>query len=284
SYAGMLGLRESYLDALQQEIRLAGERVRPHVDRPRRCRTLFFGGGTPSLLRAEQVADLISTARTAFAVDETAEITLEANPGTLEYGHLDELRAAGVSRLSMGAQSFDSDLLRWMGRIHTPEEIESAFAAARNAGFDSVNLDFIFGLPGQTLSLWEQTLDRALRLGPEHLSLYSLIVEEGTPLFTWVKQGKVSPADDDLAADMYELACAKLAMAGYRQYEISNWALPGHECRHNLTYWHNLPYLGLGAGAHSWYAGHRFADVRPIREYIRRTALEAGLDARAASD
>src|SRR5262249_30305739 len=150
------------------------------------------------------------------------EITLEANPGTLEYGHLDELRALGVNRLSMGAQSFDAALLKWMGRIHSPEEIEVAFEAARRAGFTSVNLDFIFALPGQTLAQWEQTLGRAIDLGPEHLSLYSLIVEEGTPLFTWVNQGKVIPADDDLAADMYELATAQLAAAGYHQYEISN--------------------------------------------------------------
>jgi oxygen-independent coproporphyrinogen III oxidase len=284
SYAGMLGLREQYVAALQHEIQLAGERSRLRDGRPRRCRTIFFGGGTPSLLRAEQVADILATARSVFAVDDDAEITLEANPGTLEYGHLDELRAVGVNRLSMGAQSFDAGLLKWMGRIHSPEEIEVAFRAARSAGFTSVNLDFIFALPGQSLALWEQTLDRAIDLGPEHLSLYSLIVEEGTPLFTWVKQGKVIPADDDLAADMYELASAKLATAGYRQYEISNWALPGHECQHNLTYWHNLPYLGLGAGAHSWYAGHRFADVRPIREYIQRVRSAADGAHAAAGD
>lgn len=276
SYAGMLGLREAYVEALRREIRQAGERVRLEDGSPRRCRTIFFGGGTPSLLPAGQVADILDEARAAFALDADAEITLEANPGTLEYGHLDELRVVGVNRLSMGAQSFDAGLLKWMGRIHSPEEIETAFRAARGAGFTSINLDFIFALPGQTLQQWERTLDRAIALGPEHLSLYSLIVEEGTPIFTWVKQGKVVPADDDLAADMYELACAKLTTAGYRHYEISNWALPGHECQHNLTYWRNLPYLGLGAGAHSSYGGHRFADVRPIREYIKR--VEAAVD------
>jgi oxygen-independent coproporphyrinogen-3 oxidase len=283
SYAGMLGQREAYVDVLRREVVLAGERARMRGGRPRRCRTIFFGGGTPSLLRAEQVAELLGAARAAFAVEDDAEITLEANPGTLEYGHLDELHAAGINRLSMGAQSFDAGLLKWMGRIHSPEEIEVAFAAARAAGFTSVNLDFIFALPGQSLALWEQTLDRAVGLGPEHLSLYSLIVEEGTPLFTWVKQGKVMPADDDLAADMYELAAVGLAAAGYRQYEISNWALPGHECRHNLTYWRNLPYIGLGAGAHSWYGGHRFADVRPIREYIRRVQAASDVAAPLAS-
>jgi oxygen-independent coproporphyrinogen III oxidase len=275
SYAGMLGLREEYVAALIQEIALAGRRTLLPNGMLRRCCTIFFGGGTPSLLTADQVAALLSASRAAFALDFDAEITLEANPGTLEYGHLDDLHAAGVNRLSMGAQSFDAALLKWMGRIHSPEEIEVAFAAARAAGFSNVNLDFIYALPGQSLATWERTLERAIALRPEHLSLYSLIVEEGTPLFTWVRQGRVTPADDDTAADMYELAEQRLAAAGYEHYEISNWALRGRACRHNLTYWHNLPYVGLGAGAHSWYAGRRFAEARPIREYIGRVRAVA---------
>lgn len=276
SYAGMLGHRASYVDALAQEILLAGMRARLADGSPRRCRTIFFGGGTPSLLTADQVDGLLRAAQEAFAVDEDAEITLEANPGTLEYGRLDALRAVGVNRLSMGAQSFDAGLLRWMGRIHSPEEIETAFARARRAGFTSINLDFIFALPDQSLATWADTLERAVALGPEHLSLYSLIVEEGTPLFAWVRDGRVRPADDDTAADMYEYAMERLATAGYGQYEISNWALPGHECRHNLTYWRNLPYIGLGAGAHSCFAGHRFAEARPIAEYIARVSATTG--------
>jgi oxygen-independent coproporphyrinogen-3 oxidase len=284
SYAGMLGQREVYVDALEQEIRLAGMRARGTDGTPRRCRTVFFGGGTPSLLTAAQVERLLRAAHAAFAVDADAEITLEANPGTLEYGRLDALRETGVNRLSMGAQSFDAGLLRWMGRIHSPAEIETAFEAARRAGFSSINLDFIFALPNQSLTIWADTLERALGLGPEHLSLYSLIVEEGTPLFSWVREGRVIPADDDTAADMYEHAIERLARAGYDQYEISNWALPGHECRHNLTYWRNLPYIGLGAGAHSCFASHRFAETRPIAGYIARVraavaASEAGAEA-----
>jgi oxygen-independent coproporphyrinogen-3 oxidase len=278
----MLGQREAYVDALAREIRLAGQRARRADGTPRRCRTIFFGGGTPSLLTAAQVEGLLREARTAFAIDADAEITLEANPGTLEYGRLDALRATGVNRLSMGAQSFDAGLLRWMGRIHSPEEIETAFAAARQAGFTSINLDFIFALPNQSLSTWADTLERALMLGPEHLSLYSLIVEEGTPLFSWVRDGRVIPADDDTAADMYEHAMERLARAGYGQYEISNWALPGHECRHNLTYWRNLPYIGLGAGAHSCFAGHRFAEARPIAGYIAK--MRASLAANEAGE
>lgn len=270
SFAGMLGLREAYVTALVQEIAYAGERARRQDNTPRRCRTIFFGGGTPSLLRAEQVARILQTASQAFLLDPDAEITLEANPGTLEYGHLDELYAAGVNRLSMGAESFDDGLLRWMGRVHGPDEIKSAFAAGRAAGFANVNLDFIYALPGQTLEMWRDTLKEAIKLGPEHLSLYSLIVEEGTPLHSWVQQGRVRPVDDDTAADMYELAGSLLTEAGYEQYEISNWTRDGRMCAHNLTYWHNLPYIGLGAGAHGWYASHRYSEARPIREYINR--------------
>jgi oxygen-independent coproporphyrinogen III oxidase len=269
SYAGMLGLREAYVDALEREIRFAGQRARQADGSPRRCRTIFFGGGTPSLLTAEQVARLVATARDAFALDASAEITMEANPGALEYGQLDAVHAAGVNRLSFGAQSFDPGLLRWMGRIHTADEIGAAVSAARRAGFTNLNLDFIFALPGQNERTWADTLDRAIALAPEHLSLYSLIVEEGTPLYRWVADGRVRPVEDDLAADMYELAMERLAAAGYLQYEISNWSTPGHACQHNLTYWRNLPYIGLGAGAHGWYGGRRYSEARPIREYLQ---------------
>lgn len=277
SYAGMLDLRERYVAALEAEIALAGRRALPRDGRPRRCRTIFFGGGTPSLLTAEQIARLVAAARGAFAVDAGAEITLEANPGAIERGHLGAIHEAGITRLSMGAQSFDPALLRWMGRIHTPDEIDDAVHAAREAGFASINLDFIFALPGQSLQTWSATLDHALALHPEHLSLYSLIVEEGTPLHRWVAQGRVQPTDEDTSADMYELAERRLAAAGYRQYEVSNWALSGHACQHNLTYWRNLPYIGLGAGAHGWFAGRRYAEARPIRDYIAR--VEATLAA-----
>jgi oxygen-independent coproporphyrinogen III oxidase len=284
SYAGMLGLREAYVDALEREIRFAGQAARRADGSPRRCRTIFFGGGTPSLLTAEQVARLIAAARDAFALDAGAEITLEANPGALEYGQLDAVRAAGVNRLSFGAQSFDPALLRWMGRIHTADEIGAAVRAARQAGFTNLNLDFIFALPGQNERTWAETLERAIALAPEHLSLYSLIVEEGTPLYRWVADGRVRPVEDDLAADMYELAAARLAAAGYLQYEISNWSTPGHACQHNLTYWHNLPYIGLGAGAHGWYDGRRYSEARPIHEYLRLVEATCGKGAELAAD
>jgi oxygen-independent coproporphyrinogen-3 oxidase len=282
TYAGMLDQREAYVAALRDEIALAGERGRLPGGGARRCRTVFFGGGTPSMLTAGQVDTILHAARAAFAVDDGAEITLEANPGALEYGRLEELRAVGVNRLSMGAQSFDAGLLRWLGRIHAPDEIEVAFGKARAAGFENVNLDFMYAIPKQTMAIWEATLERALALGPEHLSLYSLIIEEGTPLFRWVAEGRVQPAEDDLAADQYELAAAKLAEAGYQHYEISNWAKPGLDCDHNVTYWHNLPYIGLGAGAHGWFGGERYVEAKPIRDYIarvRRSVADPAKDA-----
>jgi oxygen-independent coproporphyrinogen III oxidase len=272
SYAGMLGWRSRYVRALVREIALVGEAARRPDGLPRRCRTIFLGGGTPSLLRPEEVAEILRVSRAAFAVDDNAEITLEANPGTLERLNLAELRATGLTRISMGAQSFDAGLLKWMGRIHSPEEIVSAVQAARVAGFGNLNLDFIFALPGQTMAQWRDTLEHAVALAPDHLSLYSLIVEPETPLFDWVAQGTVTPADDDLAADMYRAAQEIVADAGYRQYEISNWAQPGHECQHNLTYWHNLPYIGVGAGAHSYFGGRRYANMRPVEDYVAALA------------
>ncbi|WP_052890638.1 radical SAM family heme chaperone HemW [Thermogemmatispora carboxidivorans] len=272
TYAGLLSLREPYVRALLTEIELAGEMARPVAGGPRRARTIYFGGGTPSLLSAEQIRRLLAACRTAFAVDPEAEISLEANPGTLSGGHLQALRAAGVNRLSLGAQSFEPHLLKLLGRTHSPEDVMQAVRAARSAGFASLNLDLMFGLPEQTMAHWRETLLRALELEPDHLSLYSLIVEEGTPFFTWVEEGRLVPADEDLCAEMYEYADALLQEAGYLNYEISNWARPGHECRHNLTYWLNLPYLGLGAGAHSCFGGRRFSNVREPRQYMRLLA------------
>ena len=268
SFAGMMGWRKPYVRALTREIAQVGRAVRHENGARRRCRTIFFGGGTPSLLPPADVATILAAAYEAFAVDPDAEITLEANPATLERGPLPALRQVGINRLSMGAQSFDADLLRWMGRIHTPEDIEQAVTAARAAGFENINLDFIFALPGQSLDLWRTTLDHALELAPDHLSLYSLIVEPETPLFDWVEAGTVTPVEEDLAADMYELAIAHLAIDGWEQYEISNWSRPGQACAHNLTYWRNLPYLGVGAGAHSSYGNRRFSNLKPIPEYI----------------
>ena len=274
TYAGILPLREPYIRALLTEIELAGQLARRAGGTPRRSRTIFFGGGTPSLLSVAQVTRLLYACRKAFAVDEDAEITLEANPGTLSFEQLAGLRAAGVNRLSIGAQSFDAELLNTLGRIHSPAEIAQALRNARAAGFTSINLDFMFGLPGQTMRHWQDTLDQALALHPDHFSLYSLIIEEGTPFYTWTQEGRITPGDEDLCADMYEYADERLQAEGYKNYEISNWALPGHQSRHNLTYWQNLPYLGMGAGAHSNFAGRRFSNVLDPQQYINLLKLQ----------
>ncbi len=269
TYAGMLPLREPYVRALLKEIALAGTMAQ-HADGVlRRSRTIFFGGGTPSLLTVAQITRLLNACFASFAVDKDAEITLEANPGTLNKEQLQGIRVAGINRLSMGAQSFDAELLQTLGRIHTPEEISQAVTWARAAGFTSINIDFMFGLPGQTMQHWHDTLDRALELRPEHLSLYSLIIEEGTPFHTWTQEGRIVPGDEDLCADMYEYADERLREAGYENYEISNWALPGHHSRHNLTYWQNLPYIGMGAGAYSTFGGRRFSNIREPLDYIK---------------
>jgi oxygen-independent coproporphyrinogen-3 oxidase len=268
TYAGILPLREPYVRALITEVELAGQLAQLTDGAPRRSRTIFFGGGTPSLLTVTQITRLLAACRKAFAVDEQAEITLEANPGTLSFEQLKGLRAAGINRLSLGSQSFDAELLHTLGRIHTPDEIVQALSNARAAGFTSINLDFMFGLPGQTMQHWKTTLDRALALHPEHFSLYSLIIEEGTLFYTWTNEGRIIPGDEDLCADMYEYADERLQAEGYENYEISNWALPGHQSRHNLTYWQNLPYLGMGAGAHSFFGGRRFSNILDPQEYI----------------
>ncbi len=268
TYAGILPLREPYVRALLTEIELAGKLAQSAAGTSRRSRTIFFGGGTPSLLTVAQITRLLKACRRAFAVDEDAEITLEANPGTLSFEQLAGLHAAGINRLSMGAQSFDAELLKALGRIHSPAEITQAVHNARAAGFTSINLDFMFGLPGQTMRHWQATLDQALALHPDHFSLYSLIIEEGTPFYTWTHEGRITPGDEDLCADMYEYADERLQAAGYENYEISNWARPGHQSRHNLTYWQNLPYLGMGAGAHSYFAGKRFFNVLDPQQYI----------------
>ena len=269
TYAGILPLREPYVRALLTEIALAGEHARHDDGTLRRSRTVFFGGGTPSLLSVEQISRLLDACRSAFSIDQDAEITLEANPGTLSEQQLIGLRATGVNRLSMGAQSFDAHLLEVLGRIHTPEEITQAVHYARTAGFSSINLDFMFGLPEQTMQHWQETLERALELRPEHLSLYSLIIEEGTPFYTWAGDGRIVPGDEDLCADMYEYADERLHAAGYINYEISNWSLPGHHSLHNLTYWQNLPYIGMGAGAYSSFDGKRYSNERDPQQYMR---------------
>ena len=271
TFAGQERLIPAYVEALQEEIRqvsrLAGEIIPAH--------TVFFGGGTPSLFSAEQLGAIISTLRGCFEFQEPVEITIEANPGTVSPEYLQALRRTGVNRLSFGMQSAHPDDLRLLERQHDFFDVTQAVRWARKAGFDNLSLDLIFGLPEQDLARWRATLERALGMNPEHLSLYSLIIEHGTPLQKRWAHGMVPLIDDDLAADMYELAMEMLAEAGYEQYEISNWARRGaggelFSCRHNLQYWRNQPYLGFGAGAHGYMAGFRTMNLGGIRPFIER--------------
>ncbi|MFZ2358768.1 MAG: radical SAM family heme chaperone HemW [Anaerolineae bacterium] len=279
TYAGLNRLFEPFTAALVQEIRQAGEaHGRPAV------RTVFLGGGTPTVLPVELLAQVIDVCHASFDVLPDAEITSEANPGTVDVARFAALRNLGVNRLSMGVQSFDPAELAFLGRIHSAGEAVAAMDAARAAGFDNINLDFIYGLPDQPPITWRRTLEQAIDLAPEHISLYSLTIEEGTPFGDWAAAGRLAQPSPDLAADMYEIADEMLSSSGYVQYEISNWARPDEStnlpipnphfaCRHNLTYWRNETYLGFGPGAHSSQDGRRWAAIRPVPEYIERIML-----------
>lgn len=263
SYAGLESLIEPYVGALIAEMELWQE-----PSRDMSVATVFLGGGTPSLLPLPEMERIVAALRPRFRLAADAEFSCEANPGTVDFPYLQGLRSLGVNRLSLGVQSFHDDELATLGRIHTAAQAREAYHTARQAGFDNVNLDLIYGLPRQTMAAWQQTVREAIALQPDHLSLYALSLEEGTPLADAVAHGRLPPPDVDLAADMYLWAEDALAAARYQHYEISNWALPGRPCRHNLTYWLNEPYLGLGAGAHSCFGGFRFANVREPRRYV----------------
>ena len=230
--------------------------------------TLFIGGGTPSILPGELISSIMEAARALAPFEEDAEITIEANPGTLTPGKLAAWKASGINRISFGAQSFDDGLLKTLGRIHSAEDIRTAVSMARSAGFDNINLDLMYALPGQDMQKWADTLEAAIALGVSHISAYSLIVEEGTPMAQWVDDEKVTLPDDDAVNAMQRYAVSRLEQAGLLRYEISNYARPGHESRHNLTYWRRGDYLGVGCAAHSMMNGHRFENASALRSYI----------------
>lgn len=268
TYTNQQSSIESYMHALAQEAALVAGDRRPHVH------TIYFGGGTPSLVPPELIAAVLHAVRASYRLRDNAEITLEANPGTVTPLYLSALRRSGINRLSIGMQSAHDDELRLFARGHTAEDVSATVHAARQAGFDNISLDLIYGVPYQTLAKWKQSLEAALRMNPDHLSLYALGIEDGTPMQRWVDRGQVPSPDPDRAADMYDWASSRLAAAGHVQYEISNWAVPGRESQHNLQYWRNLPYLGLGAGAHG-YANHvRYMNVLHPAHYIERIASQ----------
>ncbi len=262
AYEGIGHLVPEYVEALAGELGLWAAAARGQ-----RVRSVFFGGGTPSLLPLDEMARVVGAIHEHYDVAPDAEWSLEANPTELERAHVQGLAALGIRRLSMGVQSMHEDELALLERAHTPQRVEQAVADARAAGFESLNLDLIFGLPDQPLARWQESVERVLALGPDHLSCYALSVEPGTPLHYRVGKGEIAEPDPDVAAEQYEWTRERLAAAGYGHYEISNWARPGHECRHNLVYWRAQPYLGVGAGAHSYFGGRRFAVVDAPNRY-----------------
>ncbi len=319
TYAGLEALIPSYTQALAQEIAAvsqAGDDPAPGPTsaaaaeasfaqndgeigadsdaplpnpKPRRpVHTVFFGGGTPSLLPLPALEKIFTALHRRFDISPQAEITMEANPGTLSPEYLGGLRSLGVNRLSLGVQSANPLELRLLERQHDFTDVIQSVAWARHAGIDNLNLDLIFGLPEQPLSNWRHSIDAALRLQPSHLSLYALSLEHGTPFGRWARRGLLSTPDPDAAAEMYEWAAERLEQAGFIQYEISNWARAGTgddtgdtrsprlACAHNLQYWRNLPYLGLGAGAHGYAGGLRTVNALAPAAYIQRLAAPPG--------
>lgn len=253
--------KDRYIEALLKEIRAAEHTEDYEIV------SVFIGGGTPSALKAEAIASIMSTLQEQFFFCEDAEVTIEANPGTVDLEKLTIYRNVGINRLSLGLQSTDAEELKLLGRIHSYEEFLKSYEWAREAGFSNINIDLMFAIPGQTGEAWRQHLYQVAELNPEHISAYSLIIEEGTP---FAEQNLDLP-DEDTEYQMYEDTAEILERYGYRQYEISNYAKQGYMCRHNAGYWQRREYLGFGLGASSLYRGMRFSNTRRMQEYLKES-------------
>ena len=270
SQVGNDNLQQTYVAALCREITAAGGDFSTSV-----VDSLFFGGGTPTVLPVDQLALILQTIRGNFALSADAEISIEANPGTVSAESLQFLRQQGFNRLSLGVQSFDDAVLAAVGRLHRADEAERAFYQARQAGFNNIGLDLIYGLPQQTSANWQATLEQAVALAPDHLSAYGLKLEEGTPLAAAVAAGETTLPPEEDEETMYDLLNAFLPLHGYQRYEIANYAKQGRQCRHNIKYWRSRPFRGFGLAAHSFDGRQRFANTADLGEYIERS--QAGL-------
>lgn len=279
SFAGREKKIDRYLQALEQEFALLRQGLY-QKDNARDTeskfapRTIYIGGGTPTALNAHQLAKLLEIVQKYVAVAEAEEFTVEMNPGTVDREKLLLLQQAGVNRLSVGVQSFDDNCLQKIGRIHTAQEAVDTIELAYNLGFDNISLDLIYGLPQQDREILTQSVERALTLPVQHISIYGLQLEEGTAFQRMEALGKLQLPTDELVEAMHDYIVEKLPETGYQRYEISNYALPGYESKHNLSYWQDVDYLGLGSGAHSYWQGIRYENPRGIDDYI--SALEAG--------
>ena len=263
--AGVSSRIPDYVAALKKEIGLRA--AEPFWQR-QRFATVFFGGGTPSLLSPQQIAEILDTVFGAFQFEQHPEITIEANPGTLTSEQLARYRSTGVNRLSLGVQSLHADELERLDRIHSPQQAIDAVMMARHAGFENINMDFIFALPQQTIPRWQASLEQAFELQPTHISAYNLTIEHGTPLDVKIRKGEMEPLSEEEERAFYQFTIDFLESHGYRQYEISNFAKPGFEAKHNIKYWDGSVYLGLGASAHSFDGKRRFWNVANLRKYL----------------
>jgi oxygen-independent coproporphyrinogen-3 oxidase len=270
--------RASFHEHLEAEVSMAARQLAPthHVE------TIFIGGGTPTLIGAQALTTLITRIKEDFDVAPTLEVTTEANPDSVDRQMLDQLRAGGFTRISLGMQSSAAHVLATLERTHTPGASSAAAQQARAAGFEHVNLDLIYGTPGESDADLDRSLDEVLKAGVDHVSAYSLIVEDGTALARRVARGEVPMPDDDVAADRYELIDDRLAAAGFDWYEVSNWSKQGGECRHNMAYWRNTDWWGIGPGAHSHVDGTRWWNVKHPRTYAQR--IQAGLSPQEAEE
>ncbi len=263
---------ERYVSAMMLQMEDISEACRGHV-----VDTVYFGGGTPSLLKAKQFSRLMDSIRRNFKLSRDAEITAEANPGTVDKKYLKAWRKLGINRLSLGMQSMNDGELNTLGRIHSPEDFESAFESARDAGFTNISVDIMYGLPGQTMKSLADTLRHAVMMDPDHISLYCLKIEEGTPFFAM--RDTLDIPDDDTEYDMYMKSVDFLATRGYERYEMSNFAREGKYSRHNMKYWNCDEYIGIGASAHSYFGGERYSVIRNAESYINGLeVLESGIN------
>ncbi len=264
SFSGKEQLIEAYMSALTQELGLYAGSLRDYE-----VQSVFIGGGTPSLVSGDLIALFLETTKNKLTVAEEAEITIEVNPGTLTASKLKIYHECGVNRLSFGLQACQDHLLRALGRIHNYKDFLKNLTLAREIGFSNINVDLMFALPNQQSQEWRESLEAMVKLEIPHISAYSLIWEEGTPFADWQHSGRLAPLDEELELDMYHGAIQYLKEAGYEHYEISNFARPSHRCLHNQIYWRNQPYLGLGAGSHSYLNGKRFSNALEIEGYLK---------------
>ena len=266
----MLKKRDEYVEALCHELSARTD----YLDRHEEVKTIYFGGGTPSQLTISHVGQILHAVRENYAVSPDAEITFEANPSDISRDYADGLRALGINRVSLGIQSFQDSLLRFIGRRHDALVAMDAVRTLQGAGFSNISIDLIFGLPGQTMKQWNDDLTTTLSLGIQHISAYSLMYEEGTRLYQMLTENMIEETDEELSIEMYKLLIHRLQLAGYRHYEISNFALPDCHSRHNSSYWDGTHYLGVGAAAHSFDGSSRQWNVSDIDAYI--SGIESG--------